>query len=262
MHKAQCVMRNVKIFVFAVFVLLINFSVASAAQSVTDQTGHIRVEEVELLNQKISAIESAHKIKIGVVIVKSLNGRDIVAASDELLDKNFANSINGSIVLLVDDYNRKYEISTNERMMQRITNHDGIPFLAKKFKPSLSAKNYYVAANDFVDAVNELVTYYETNGVAYGQQSREGFDQVAAVIAAVTAILFGVMIRSSLIGSMSNIRHAMEAIDYLKKNSVKLTESRDTFLFTNIQRRPRGGGGKRSGGGGHSSGHGGGGGSF
>ena len=76
----------------------------------------------------------------------------------------------------------------------------------------------------------------------------------------VIALPFGVMIRSWLIGSMSNVRHAMEAIDYLKRNTVKFTEKRDTFLFMNVKRRPRGGG--RSGGGHGGGGHGGGGGSF
>ena len=86
---------------------------------------------------------------------------------------------------------------------------------------------------------------------------------MAAAVAAVTAIIIGVFVRSMLIGSMSNVHHAMEAIEYLKKNTVKITESRDTFLFMNVQRKPKSsGGGSRRGGGHGGGGHGGGGGSF
>ena len=251
-----------KFFGLLALILLMNFSVVNAAQlqPVTDQVGLMKATEIELLNQKIRTVEQMYKIKIGVVFVKSIGGRDPVAVSDDLLQKNFANGTNGGILLFVDMGKRHYEIATDKRMVERITNTDGISLLKKKFQSSLSAGNYYGAVNDFVGGVEELMTYYETNGVAYGQKVPGAFNPEAAGIAVVVAIFIGVFVRSMLIGSMSNIHHAMEAIDYLKKNSVKLTEARDTFLFMNVQRRPKGGGGGRnsSGGGGHSGGGGGG----
>ena len=66
------------------------------------------------------------------------------------------------------------------------------------------------------------------------------------------------MFRSALIGSMSNVRPAISAIDYLKRESVKITDRQDRFLFKNISRRPknkstasRSNGGGNGGGGGH-----------
>lgn len=243
-------------------IFALNISVANAAvPPVTDNAGVMNAAEVEILNQKIRNIEQAHKIKIGVVFVKSIGGGDMVTASNNLLDQAFNNGMNGGIVLLVAMDKRKYEMSTDRRMIERITDFDGIPFLKDKFQSSLSSGDYYGAANKFVDGVDELMTYYETNGIAYGQRSAEGFDPVAAGGAVIISIFLGLVIRSSLIGSMSNIRHAMAAIDYLKKDTVKLTENRDTFLFMNVKRRPRSSGGSR--GGGHGGGgHGGGGGSF
>lgn len=245
-------------------ILLISFSVASAAkiESVTDNAGLLKPTEIELLNQRIHNIEQAHKVKIGVAFVKNVRG-DMVTASNDFLDKNFANGMNGGIVLLVDMKNHKYEMSTDRRMVERITDTSGIAFLKDKFQSDLSAGDYYSAVNNFVDGVDELLTYYETKGVAYGQRAPGEIDPIAAAVAVVTAIILGVFIRSALIGSMSNIHHAMTAIDYLKKNTVKLNEARDTFLFMNVQRRPKSSGGGRRGGGGHGGGgHGGGGGSF
>lgn len=254
-----------KFFGLLALMLLINFSAANAARidSVTDKVGLMKATEVELLNQKIRNVEQKHKIKIGVAFVKSIGGRDMVTASNNFLDENFSNGANGGIVLLVAMDKRKYEMSTDRRMVERITDYDGIPFLKDKFQSDLSAGNYYGAVNNFVEGVDELMTYYETNGVAYGQKIPGAFDPMAAMIAVGLAIFAGVMIRSMLIGSMSNIRHAMEAIDYLKKNTVKFTEARDTFLFMNVQRRAKSSGGGRRGGGSHGGGgHGGGGGGF
>ena len=81
-------------------------------------------------------------------------------------------------------------------------------------------------------------------------------------MAGLLAILGGFGFRSMRIGAMSTVHHARAAGDYLKKNSVKFLESRDTFLFMNVQRRPRSSGGSRGGGGHGGGGHGGGGGSF
>lgn len=245
--------------------LLITFSVADAARvsPVTDKANLLSDTEIEMLNRKIRDVEQAHKIKIGVAFVKSIGNRDMITASNDLLDENFANGKNGGIVLLVDMGERKYEMSTDSRMGERITDTDGIPFLKENFQSDLRADNYYGAANNFVGGVDELMTYYETNGVAYGQRSSGELDPMAATMAVVIAIFFGTVIRSSLISSMSNISHAMAATDYLKKKSVKITESRDTFLFMNVQRKPKSsGGGSRRGGSHGGGGHGGGGGSF
>lgn len=256
-------MRNVKIFVFSLLIFALNFSVAGAAiQSVTDRAGVLKPTEVELLNQRIRKVEQAHKVKIGIVFVKSVGGRDMITASNDLLFDHFANGKNGGIVLLVAMDKRKYEMSTDKRIVERITDSGGLPFLKEKFQPELSAGKYYNAASNFVDGVDELMTYYETNGAPYGAAIKpKGFDPIAGAGAVVIALFIGVFVRSSLIGSMSNIRHAMAAIDYLKKNTVKITENRDTFLFMNVKRRPRGGGGG-SRGGGHGGSGGGGGGSF
>lgn len=253
-----------KFFGLLALIVALNFSTAEAAQikSVTDKAGVLKATEVELLNQRIRNVEQAHKIKIGVAFVKTVGGRDMVTASNDLLDKNFANGANGGIVLLVAMDKRKYEMSTDRRLREIITDYEGISFLKDAFKSDLSAGNYYGAANNFVNGVDELLTYYEKNGVAYGQRKPGEFDPIAAAIAFVTAVVLSVFIRSVLIGSMSNIHHAMAALDYLKKNTVKLTENRDTFLFMTVKRRARSGGGSRGGGGHGGGGHGGGGGSF
>ena len=245
-------------------ILFLNVAVTSAAriEPVTDKAGLLKPTEVELLNQRIRDVEQKHKIKIGVVFVKSVGNKDMLAASDEWRDKYFSNGKNGGIVLLVAMDKRKYEIATDRRMVQQITDSDGIPYLRDKFQSELKNGDYYGAAENFVKGVSELVSYYETHGVAYGQRVPGELDPMAAAVAVVTSIILGVFIRSILIGSMSNIHHARAAGDYLKKNSVKFLESRDTFLFMNVQRRPRSSGGSRGGGGHGGGGHGGGGGSF
>ena len=254
-----------KIFGLLALILLINFSAVDAAQvpAVTDNTKILSAQEIDALNKKIRRVEQAHKIKIGVTFVKSTGGKDIAVASRELLEKNFRGGQNGSIVLLVDMKQRRYEIDTDPTMRSIISDDAGIPFLKEHFQPAMTSGDYSGAVSNFVDGVENLLIYYESNGVPYG--TRTGFDPMAAVMAVVIALFLGISIRSWLIGSMSNIRHAAQATDYLKRETVRFNEKRDTFLFMNVKRRPKGGsnrGGGSGGGHGGGSGHGGGGGSF
>lgn len=252
-----------KFFALLALIVAVNFSVANAqVPAVTDQTNSLDATQIKSLDEKIHSFQSAHKIKIGIAFVNSVGMKDIVQVAKEMLRQNFANSSNGSIVFLVDMGSHRYEIATDARMSERITDIDGIPFLKKKIEPSLRSGDYSGACNNFVDSVNELVTYYETNGEAYSSLN-DGFDSMAAIGAVIIAVFGGVFFRSVLISSMSNVHHALTATDYLQRSSVKITENRDTFLFRNVKRRPRGGGGggSRGGSSGSSSG-GGGGGSF
>lgn len=282
-------MRSVTIFIFSLLILLLS-QIASAA-SVTDEVGLLSDMEIELLNQRIANIEQAHNIKIGISFVESIGRSDMITASNDLVDQYIANANgvnveNGGIVLLVAMDKRKYEMATDQRMMKIITDYNGIPFLKNKFQPELKSGNYYKAADNFIDGVDYLLVHYETNGLPYPAHmptSHEGsssydtnnadynYDSPSlyvpsvAGMAFVGAIVIGVIVRLVLVGSMSNIHREQAAIDYLKKNTIKFTENRDTFLFMNVQRKPKGGGGGNRGGGGggsHGSSHGGGGGSF
>ena len=62
---------------------------------------------------------------------------------------------------------------------------------------------------------------------------------VAALIAAVIAFLGGTGVKSAMISSMSNVRPAVKASDYLVDGSLDLTEESDQFLFTNVTRTPK-----------------------
>ena len=229
--------------------------------SVTDSAQLLDHDDVQSLTDMIKTVETKHGVRIGVVTLKSARGLEISSIADNLLDDYFSGARNGSIVLTVVLDTRQWYISTDAQMKRRITNEAGIPYLKEQFVSEMSQGDYYVAFEYYVDAIDKLLTHYEQNETPYDPSS--GFNPMAAMAAVVIAIVIAGFVRSSMIDAMSNVRHANEAIDYLIKNSVKLFESRDMFLFMNVTRQRKGGGGSGgSHGGGGGGGHGGGGGSF
>ena len=252
-----------KIFAFVTLAFIINFSVTFAAQSsilpasVVDTANVLTEQEINSLARKIQSVEQKHQIKIGVEFLKTIMGKDERVAADSLLDKNFVGAKNGSILLLVVMDTRKWHISTNTLMMPRIPDTS---MLADNFLGDLSAGDYYSAATNYIDGVDKYLTYYEQNGTPYDPTGE--FDILSLGFSIIFSIVCGIMFRSSLIDSMSNVQPAISAADYLKRDSVKITEKSDKFLYKNVSRRTKS---RSSSSSSHSSGgssHGGSGGSF
>lgn len=260
-----------KFFLLTTLLVSIVFSIASAQPSnpvergqssiiktVTDNANLLSSDEIQSLTSKVQSIETKHGIRIGIVTMKSARGMSIGAVADALLNDYFSGAKNGSIALTIVMDTREWHVSTDAQMKLRITNEAGIPFLQERFVSIMSQDNYYRAFDTYVDAIDQLLTYYEQNETPYDPSG--GFNPLAAMSAVFLAIIIAFFFRSSLISAMSNVHAANEASDYLNRDSVKVFEARDMFLFMNVVRERRGGG--RSGGGGHSGGGGGGGGHF
>lgn len=244
-----------KIFAFVTFLFMMNFTITFAAQSIIDTQNLLTPDEIKSLTQKIQQVEQKHNVKIGIEFLKNTHGQNVENTANSLLDKNFSGAPNGGILLLVVMDTRKWYISTDYEMSQRIPDTSA---LSNAFLSKLSAGDYYGACNSYIDGVDKSLSYYEENGTA------TGFDPLAGMLAFVLAIICAGFFRSALIGSMSNVHPAVSAADYLKRDTVKITDRRDNFLFTKVSRRRKSKGSSSSGSGGHSGGgsHGGGGGSF
>ena len=252
---------------FTILNFIVAFHTADATPVAKEPTGAIidtmnllKPEEVSRLSRRIKALEDTYNVRIGIEFLKNTHGQSVEATANSLLDKNLKGGTNGAILLLVVMDTRKWQISTDSRMSERIYDTNAI---AATFLEKLSAGDYFGACSSYIDSVEKSLAYYEQNGAAY--DSSDEFDVFALMIAVVLAIICGVMFRSMLIGSMSNVRPAVEAGEYLDRNSVDINEKRDRYLFTNTSRRRKSkpsSSGHSSGGGGGGSGHGGSGGSF
>ena len=205
----------------------------AAAVSVGDEAGLLTDAERARLSEKILRIEQKHGVRIGIQTRDSVQG-SAGKAANALLDANYSGGPNGGIVLLVVMGSRDWYISTDNAMRKRITDDAGYRYLSGQFLPDLGDGRYAAAFMAYVDTVDSMLSYYEQEGKPYDPANE--FSWLALLIAAALAILGGISLRSMLIASMSNVRHASEASAYLVQDSVNLTESTDRFLFMNVTR--------------------------
>lgn len=249
----------IKKFFALLAIFLLSFSVTFAAEnSVVDDAKILTPNQLKILSEKIQQVETKHKVRIAVNFSKSIGKQNIDTAANHYLKKYYSDAQNGGIILLVVMDTRSWNIALDAKLTQRILSYSDVAYLNDGFMDKLHNDNFAGAADVYVDNVDKLLTYYAEHGTPYDRT--EQFNPMALAAAVVISILLGFFIRSVLIGSMSNVRHAHEASDYLKRDSVRLTTNRDTYLFTNVSRRPKssgnkGSGGRNSGGGSSGGGH-------
>ena len=228
--------------------------------AVFDNSQTLSKSEIQSLTNKIKSVEQKHGIKIGVEFLKTIGNASPETAARELLNQHYGGAQNGGIIFLVVMDSRQWYVATDSRLNSFVNAND----IGNYLLPSLKDGDYFGACSNYIDAVDKYLTYYEQNGAAY--DSNAGFNPMAAMAAVLLGILFGISVRSWLMGTMSNVHHETKATDYLKRETVKFIRNKDIYLFTNVERRPKPSGGgmsSRGGSGGGSSGGGGGaGGSF
>lgn len=256
-----------------------NENAQETSPSVVDTLNLLTPEEINDITERIKQIEQKHQVRIGIEFLKNTHGQNIVDTANSLLDKNFLGAPNGGILLLIVMDTRKWRISTDSVMRNRISDAD-TERIASRFITPLTHGDYYGACISYLEGVDNYLTpstVSSTNDdIYYEEESSFRIIPEVLIVSAVTALIFSLIFRYALISSMSNVRKASDAREYLDRNSVQITEKNDTYLFTNISRRKkksnngggrgsRGSSGGSSGGGRGSSGggsHGGSGGSF
>ena len=247
------------------FLVAMSFSITFASMpermidaEVFDNSQTLSKNEIQSLTSKIQTVQQKHGVKIGIEFLKSIGNADISGAAHELLNKHYSGNANGGIIFVVVMDSRNWYVATDDAMKLKIPNANDI---GKKLLPNLKSGDYFGACSAYIDAVDSSLTYYTQNDAAYN--SDDEFNVMAAGAAVLLGILFGMAVRSWLIGSMSNVHHEATATDYLKRETVKFNKNRDTYLYTNTERRPKPSSNSRgSSGGGSSGGGGGAGGSF
>ena len=238
--------------IFLIVIALI-FMTSKSFASITDSASLLTGEEFSKLSSQIQQIEHKHGIKIEIVTQSSIHGKNIKEVSYNLLNRvaDLPNAgVNGNFLFLIVMDNRQFYAVADNKLQSRLFDSNSNPrFDESKFISYVKQGDYLNGLTAYLNGIDSAL---QNNSAV--EPSNNFFDPIALIIAVVGGIIIGVMYRSSLIASMSNVRPAIEASEYLNQSSIKITERRDNFLYMNVSRRPKnqgghGGSGNNSGGG-------------
>ncbi|WP_297963935.1 YgcG family protein [uncultured Anaerovibrio sp.] len=216
-----------------------------AAYSVHDMEGLITPEQAAALDKKLEGIEQKHNVRVVVMTVpkdsRTGTEKGIKAFADDVLNKYYRDEANnnGSIMLVICPSARKWAVTTDNNMRQRITDENGFPAIKEVFLDKIKdhKDDYNAAFNNYADKVDELLTYYEAEGEPWDPANE--FSIMGLMLGALCSFGLGYLFVSYLRGRMSNVQHVSQADDYLDRNSVNITHQSDTFLRTTVSRTKR-----------------------
>lgn len=223
---------------------------------VYDEAELLTETEEAALNGTLNAVNQKHGVQLIVVTADYLwNGISMETFADAVKG-TYANTEDCAVFVVCMDlseyrfqgYGKLYEVYTDD-VVYRLEDTCG---------PKLSDGDFHEAFEAFAKITDEVITLYDA-GTPYEMPIPWGSLIFLSLVVGFVIALIVVLI---LWGQMKSVRRQPAARDYMKRDSLKLTEQRDLFLYTTVSRTARPKSNSSSGGGGSHSRGGGGGGRF
>ena len=211
-------------------------------ERVVDMAELLSDSDKTALLSKLDEISERQKLDIVVLTVNTLDGKTPRDYADDFYDYNgygFGENKDG-ILLLVSMEDRDWWISTTGYGITALTDA-GIEYISEKFLSDLSDGDYAQAFTTYAELCDQFITQAKT-GEPYdiGNMPKEPFNVAWNILVAfVIGLVVAVIVTSIMKKQLKTVQLKSEANNYVKANSMILTENRDLFLYNQVSRRAR-----------------------
>ena len=240
-------LKNVKTFIlFLFFTIAISLcAYAKSNQQICDYAKLFTEEEKNTLLQEIDGIRNIYDLDIVFVTVNSLNGKTAQEyAEDFYVSGNYGiGSEKSGVLFLLSMNERQYWTTTHGYGIYVFTDY-GIEYINKEVSKKLSDEKYFEAFQEYLKITEELLKEaksnkpYDTNNTIKDDTNntiKGSTDYIIAFsIVFVIAALIAFTIAHFIKKSMKVNGNKLEADEYMKEGSFKLTNSNDLFLYSNV----------------------------
>lgn len=232
-----------------------------------DNASLLTDSEASSLLEKLDAISTRQDFDVVIVTTDTLDGKSPMAYADDYYDEHGygMGSNNDGVLLLVSMEDRDWWMSTTGFGIDAITDA-GVEYISDAFMDDLSDGNYADAFQTYANLCEDFVIQAKT-GKPYdvGHMPKGELPLGRNIlISLVAGLVIALIVTMTMRGKMKTVRFKAAASDYMKEGSMNLTESRDLFLYTHLERvaRPKDEGGSSTHTSSSGTSHGGGGGKF
>lgn len=194
-------------------------------------------EEGALLS-KLESISNHQQMDIVVVTVNDLYGEIPRDYADDFYD--FNGYAEDGILLLVSMEDSDWYISTSGYGITAVTDA-GLEYMADQFVGDLSDGNYYSAFVTYADFCDEFISMARS-GDPFDVEDipKEDFNYITSLLVSLgIGLVVAFIITGRMKGKLKTVRRQAEAVDYVKTGSMKVTQSRDLFLYKHIDRHTK-----------------------
>ena len=196
-------------------------------------------DEEQALAQKLDEISERQQMDVVVVTTNSLDGKSAMAYADDYFDYNgygMGENRDG-ILMLVSMEDRDYWLSTRGYGITVFTDA-GIDYISEQFKSYLSDGEYVKAFDTFADLCDSFITQAKTDR-PYDRSNlpKEPFNVfLSIIIALVAGFVIAFVVTGIMKSKLKSVHFQAAAGTYVKQGSMNVTESRDLFLYSTVNR--------------------------
>lgn len=225
---------------------------SSSGQRVNDLADLLTDYEEIMLTTEINQILFEYDYEVHILTVDSTDGDDISTFADDYYDQNdigYGDSHDGMVFVISMD-TREYWTSTTGVGID-IFNDAVIDYLGNRIVYYLKNGNYYDAFNTYLEEVEQYLYEYE-NGITgddYDEYySNFNYDNSISteptatdyikreIILVVVAFIIALIVVTSMKKKMNTAVKQTRAGNYLKKDSFKITQGKEVFLYDTVSK--------------------------
>ena len=190
------------------------------------------------LRSELDRLSLQYNCDIVIVTASSLNGLTSMEYADDYFDYNHygLGSNNSGILMLVCLEERAYWFSTCGDAITMFSDKT-IDYMRDLIPDYLTDGDYYGAFEKYIEMSDTVIGSYVNDGKIYTRPRKLSATHVLISIALGVGVAFIIMsIKKS---KMKTVRMKQEADSYVRSGSMQLTDCRDTFLYSKVDRTRR-----------------------
>lgn len=206
--------------------LALNPSIVDAAYCLTD-------DEVIELSARLDEIRDTYNMDVAVFTEYEMSGYDEESSADDIFDYAGYGMGEGKdgIMLYLSRSPRAYRYTTHGDA-ERVFNDRGLEYIDNYVLPYLKDGNYYMAVSAYADKAEDLLIYAK-NGKPYNEKNAK--TKLITVLAVLSVpLIIALIVTSSKAKKMKTAVSQNYADSYMKRGSLKITQSRDIFMYSTV----------------------------
>lgn len=214
---------------------------ANTYNRVVDQADLLTDQEEQSLDAKLKEISERQQVDVAVITVDSIpEGYSVRGYADTVYEDSgygFGSNKDG-LMLLISMEDHDWYITTMGYGITAFTDA-GIQYIGDQITPDLANKSYAGAFNTYAELCDDFITQAKS-GKSYDIDNLRAKIPLARkwiYISIGIGLVIGVCVVSSMSAKMKTVHSQSAAKDYMKKDSLNITERSDLYLYHTITKR-------------------------
>ncbi|MGI6096041.1 MAG: TPM domain-containing protein [Lachnospiraceae bacterium] len=211
---------------------------AGEYERLMDRADILSDDEEEKLLEKLDEVSERQKFEVSIVVFDTMDGGTASEYADDIYDEcNFGYGPDkDGILLFLSMEERDWWISTSGYGITAFTDV-GLDYLSEQFVSALSDGAYADGFDIFIEQCDDFLTQARS-GEPYNKKNlpRDPLGLYWIVIALAVGIALSKILVGNMKGKLKTVRNQAAAHNYVKEDSMRITESRDLFLYRKVDR--------------------------